>query len=699
MRPMRLELAELLAVSTPWWDKARLEGQIDLERRSISGRLFSNCSRAAAATWQACPSVRLLAVLVTCLALAGLAIEAPAASGVIGSVALIDGPSADVIDVGGVAMAGDGTGGIVYRKRIEGRARVLAAQFVNGAWRPPQVVDQGQRFDSSWPVIAAGDGGRLVVVWAHEFGAADRLFSATLQPGARRFQAPVPVDLNIGDAALGTWPSVSMNPGGQAWLAYRVITDPAPATAPPGTVLGEIRAARFNGELWTGLGAPLNRNPAAPQAAPTQANRPQVRTDVQGNAVLAWQEADDDLTDRVFARRLFPTGPGIVLPVSPREWQGRPVRSPADQFALSGGGFGQATVAFRQRGGQGSAFPVTRVLAASVPEVFAPDAAAFGAPVAVDGAGDEGPGEGVGPVDVASTGDGTVLAGFSVGTGGRLVETDGRAAGAATAFANGGQDVPDPVVELGASGAAAMAARTGSGGGGNVLVRERRRDGVGANRRVSAPGGGRVTALLTSGSGLGDALVAFQQGTGGGTQVAAVAVDAPPDVFNVQTPLGFTRARRVAIGWDPAEHAIGGVTYTVTIDDETLAEGLRGLKRRVNVREIDDGRRSVRVIAVDAAGQETTSNAAVLQLDRRAPRVQTRVRGRTLTVTASDGRRKRVAGMASRGLQVRVGGGRVRRGRTRVRAELPGPGRHRVTMTVRDRAGNGVTVRRTVTAS
>ena len=32
----------------------------------------------------------------------------------------IDGPSADVVDLGGVAMAEDGTGGLVYRKRADG---------------------------------------------------------------------------------------------------------------------------------------------------------------------------------------------------------------------------------------------------------------------------------------------------------------------------------------------------------------------------------------------------------------------------------------------------------------------------------------------------------------------------------------------------------------------------------------------------
>ena len=126
-----------------------------------------------------------------CLAVAAL-VAAPVAPhearAAISGAATLDGPSPGVLDVGGVAMAEDGTGGIVYRKTTEGRAHVYAAQFVDSSWRAPQRIDVGQNFDSTWPRIGAGNGGRLVVTWVQEFGVGtDRLFSATLDPGARRF--------------------------------------------------------------------------------------------------------------------------------------------------------------------------------------------------------------------------------------------------------------------------------------------------------------------------------------------------------------------------------------------------------------------------------------------------------------------------------------------------------------------------------
>ena len=82
--------------------------------------------------------------LLAALACAALA---PAwARAAISDTQLIDGPSADVLDVGGVAMTEDGTAGIVYRKRVDGRAHVFAALFRDGAWGAPRRVDAGQAF-------------------------------------------------------------------------------------------------------------------------------------------------------------------------------------------------------------------------------------------------------------------------------------------------------------------------------------------------------------------------------------------------------------------------------------------------------------------------------------------------------------------------------------------------------------------------
>src|SRR4051794_22998906 len=164
-------------------------------------------------------------------------------------------------------MAPDGTGGVVYRKRVDGRTHIFASQFDGSGWRAPQRVDNGQPFDSSWPTIGAGSGGRLVVAWVQEFGPlSDRLYSAGLDPGATRFQAPVPVDLNVGEST-GTSPSLAMNSAGNAYLAYLVVQTPS-GTDPPGYTRGELRVARYDGTYWSGFGLPLNRNAQAPLRIP-----------------------------------------------------------------------------------------------------------------------------------------------------------------------------------------------------------------------------------------------------------------------------------------------------------------------------------------------------------------------------------------------------------------------------------------------
>src|SRR5271154_6114219 len=81
----------------------------------------------------------------------------------------IDGPSQEIVGFGGVAMAEDGTGGLVYLKKVHGVAHVFVARFVGGHWLSPIQVDRGQQFAASWPRIGAADDGELVVVWATPF--------------------------------------------------------------------------------------------------------------------------------------------------------------------------------------------------------------------------------------------------------------------------------------------------------------------------------------------------------------------------------------------------------------------------------------------------------------------------------------------------------------------------------------------------
>ncbi len=365
----------------------------------------------------------------------------------------IEGPSADLVEVADAAMAEDGSGGVVYLKQEGKRNHVFAVGFREGAWGAPQRVDAGQAFDSSWPRIAAGNRGRLLVTWVQEFGVgSDRMFSATLDPGAAAFQPPVPVDLNVGEATA-SHPDLAMNAGGQAYLAYTVLTDTSAAN-PPGYAGASVRVARYNNRLWSALGSPVNRNPAAPLRLPTEASGPRIGVDANGNAVVAWQEPDDEFVDRVWARRLFGTTAGIPLLVSPASWEGAPLRGGADAFALDVAGFGQAAVALRQQPGQSSKLAAPRLFVNEMPDAFAVGAAAFKGPRLLDG----GDLSALGPPSIGVEPNGGFVAGFASATASLLGSGDLEAVKAVERLDEGANTLAaEPLVDLAETGAAIAA--------------------------------------------------------------------------------------------------------------------------------------------------------------------------------------------------------------------------------------------------
>jgi hypothetical protein len=641
-----------------------------------------------------------------CFAIAGaFLLFLPAiARAVVSDVQLIDGPNADVVGIADTAMSEDGSGGVVWLRQVDGRAHVFAAQFKGGAWRQLQRVDAGQGFDSSWPQIGAGNGGRLVVTWVQEFGVeSDRLFSATLDPGATGFQAPIPIDFNVGEAT-STFPDLAMARGGQAYLAYRVITDTSPSN-PPGYVGADVRVARYNGRLWSVLGTPVDRSLAAPMRLATAGNSPKVGIDVQGGGIVAWQEPDDEFVDRIWARRLFGANVGIPLQVSPSAWEGAPLRGPADAFALDMAGFGQASVAFRQQPGQASKLGVTRAMVNETPDVFSELSGSFGQAILVDGSarGDLGaPSVGVDP-------RGLFVSGFSAGPVSLLGSGDDVAAEPVKRLDTGVSSVAgDPQVDLAETGATVTAWRELRGQAGLVAVQEQRADGIAEPTELSAPSGGAVGDLVLGGSGLGDAIVAWEQGSGANAQIAASVVDAPPDPFLVLLPEAWQRKPRIRIAWDRSPNAISRVRYSVSVDDEPVVENRKRLNAYLTRDDVDDGRHRIQIFAIDAAGQETGSRVGALRVDRHGPRVKLRRHGRRLTVIVSDGPRRSTSGLrrgsvkASFGVRRRAGASASRRkGKrkpvtVRVSHDYQRGGRYRVIVRARDRAGNRTVYRRTV---
>lgn len=620
------------------------------------------------------------------------------ARAVVSDVHLVDGPSADVLEAGDAAMSEDGTGGLVYLKQVDGHDHVFVAQFAGGAWRPPQRVDIGQDFDSSWPRIGAGDGGRLLVTWVQEFGVeSDRMYSATMDPGATSFQAPVPVDLNVGEAT-STYPDLAMNRGGQAYLAYRVVTDVSPSN-PDGYIGADTRVARYGARLWSVLGTPVDRNAATPVRDPVAENAPEVGIDIQGQGVVAWQEPDDEFVDRVWVRRLFGASVGIPIQASPSSWEGAPLRGPADAFALDVAGFGQTAVAFRQQPGQASKLTAPRAMVNEMPDVFSESAQKFAGAQLVDG----GVRGALGPPSIGADPRGLYLSGFGEGPATLLASGDEAAPIGVARVDEGKSSVPGgPLVDLAESGAGAVAWIEQQGPTGLVVAQERRADGVEESTSLSAPKGGAVSGLVMGGSGLGDAIVAWRQGSDSNSQLAVAVVDAPPDPFLVLLPNGWQRKKKVRVAWDHSPNAIGGVRYSVSVDDEPVREGVRGLSAVLKAGDLDNGRHKIQIFASDDLGQETGSRTGMLRVDRRPPQVKLRRKGKRVTVVVSDGSKKVASTLRKGSVKVTFGerggagasasaAGRKKKAKpptVRVRHAYEGSGRFRIRVRARDRAGN-----------
>jgi hypothetical protein len=586
-------------------------------------------------------------------------------------------------------MAPDGSGGVVYIKKTSGRDHVFVVPFLAGAWGAPLRVDLGQEFDSSWARIAAGDRGRLLVTWVQEFGAGtDRMFSATLDPGSRGFRPPVPVDLNVGEAT-SAFPSLAMNAGGQAYLTYFVVTDTSAAN-PPGYVGGEVRLARYNNLLWSGFGSPLDRNPATPIRLPTAAAAPRVGVDLRGNAVVAWQEPDDEFVDRIWARRAFSGGTvGIPLQVSPSSWEGGPVRGPADAFGLDVTGFGQAAVAFRQQPGQSGKLTAPRAFVNQIGDAFGQRGAAFEGPRTIDGAGVGA----LGAPDVAVDTNGTFVSAFASGAATLLVRGDQGTVKAAQRIDEGASSLAgEPLVDLAETGATVTAWREQRGGG-LIGVQEDRADGVEEPGLLAIPRGATVSGLRMGGSGLGDAILAWMQGSGATAQLAAAIVDAPPDPFLVEAPEGWVRRPRLTVHWAAATNAIGSVTYSVSVDDEPVGKTTRRLVARLRTGELGEGPHRVQVFAIDDEGQQTGSRGASIRIDREPPEVTVRRRGHRLSVAISDGARRATSGVKGSSVQVSFGdGGKGKQ----ARHVYERAGVYMLRVSARDRAGNSVSFTRKV---
>jgi hypothetical protein len=616
----------------------------------------------------------------------------------------IDGPSPTILDVDGAAMASDGSGAIVYRKLLDGQAHLFVARFLNGAWQLPVQVDGGQPFSASDPAIAAGDGGRVLVVWAEPWAVVDQvtqyeLMSAEIDPGASQFGPAIQVDpKNIGDGSAA-FPSLAMAPNGEAYVAYRVVTDnllnnQTIVPPRPGDELIDVRVARYNGQglAWTSLGR-VNDHPQLTMRHPTSENAPAVGIAIDGNGVVTWQEPDASGVARILARRLFGNRLGqTVLDVSATSANGQPVETEADAPAIAVSAYGEAKIAYRLAGGAGSPYGGPRILLNTLPAETDPSGAKLQGAKVLAAAGT------LGPPSVAIDTRGALRAGFAASASAQLV--DGSDFQPFTSpFTFGGLGSPqEPAaptttrvptsIDPAGGGVSAWPAADPAG----LPVIEAREDfsgGAWQSALLAAPISGPVGAPALGGSSQGDALIAFAQGPAEAQQVMASVAKAPPGQFQVTTPVGWVRGGALNITWEAPAEAYGATTYLVLVDGHYTTRALSGLSAHLDPRGLGDGVHQVQVLATDSLGQQTMTPDATLKVDANPPEATVRRLGaRRIAVRVFD----RASGALAHDTAISFGDGSGAKHKLTARHTYRARGTYTVTVHSRDRVGNTLDV-------
>jgi len=633
------------------------------------------------------------------LAAAVLVIHVEQAGAVILPAVTIDGPSQEIVGFGGVAMAEDGTGGLVYLKRAEGVAHVFVSRYLDGHWQAPMRVDYGEPFAASWPRIAASDGGQLVVVWATPFATekerpVDELLGSTLYPGSSVFGPAMIVDPDIRDGT-GTSPDLAISSTAKGDVVYRVVSNNLNNTIPllrPGDVIEQVRVAHYNGGTWSRLG-PINRDAGVSMRPPSAENAPRIAVGPTGNGVVVWQEPEITGVARVWARRVFGSSLDFVLPVTAISQAGAPIDDDADAPTVAISRLGQAVVAYRQAAGPGSPLRGPRIYLNTLPDGEGAGGAEFTGASIVDAVG-AGPMVGPPSIDVDEKRDVRLLY-DSNGTP-RVVEGTGLGLSGTLSLGPpfaGPEPTSASVMNPVGGGISAWPSADPQGQPA-VAVREDFPAGGVQTALVSGGAGGEVAELAVGNSGLGDGLVAFRQGTLGNAAIVAARATAPPEQSILTVPHGWLKPAQAVVAWEPAVSADGPLTYQVVLDGRPLTTPAGASQLRLDPLALSSGVHRVQVLVTDRDGQATLTPPSTLQIDALPPavKIQRIEAGHAVSVRVSDA----YSGVRARAVRVSFGDGSSAAGRTRFRHSYARPGVYRIVVLVSDRIGNQGVVRQLV---
>jgi hypothetical protein len=592
----------------------------------------------------------------------------------------IDGPSSDILGLSGMSVARDGTGGVVYLKQVVGVPHVFVSRLVGGVFQPPEQVDVGLLGASSQPVVAAGNGGLLLVAFVN----GGELYVVTRTSAQSPSTGPTPF------AAAASNPSIALSSYGKGYLAFTA----------PGSGGHDVRVAYYDNGTWTVVPTALDADPQGD--AGTGGGRPQVAVASDGVAIVAWGEQG-----HLYTRRVWAASPSAVYEQADVSSYAGWSEVSADQPQIAtGGDSSYADVVFHEVLAKGLA-QQSRVLVGHL------RGSQFDSVAASDGVTTGGLEGAIDPtVVMGEFGRGLIAVAHDISNQLFISPVGNNGLGLGSTYrADTLTNTSDPEAALAMAGASSdlIAWQQNPVGGTPTEIRLRySADGVtfGPELVVSSDGAARPDAargLAAGGDYNGNAVVAWVQGTGASTQIVADQLYVPPSGFAAAAKFRYVRSSRPVLTWSQARDHWGPVRYAVAIDGAIVTQTIG--TSTLPPGPLGEGPHTWLVTASNPAGLAVSASAARVWVDTTPPTVRFTLRGTRrvgkvlrLALSVSDIPpvpipRTSASGIAS--ILVKYGDGTSTHLRN-TRHVYARARRYTLTIIARDRAGNRTTLVTTV---
>ena len=622
--------------------------------------------------WRLVPIVGLMFLI--------LAVPAWGASPVMEPSVTIDGPGLEIQGLTGLSVSRDGTGGLVYLKSVDGIDHVFVSALTGGSFATPVEVDAGLTRPSSQPVIAAGDGGLLLIAFIN----AGELFVVSRATSSSAFSAPAALYSGASN------PAIELSIHSEGYLAF---------TATDGSGY-DVRDLYYSGGQWQLEAGSLNVTPA--DDAGTGAGAPKVAAAGDGEAIVVWGE-----NGHIYARRVWYDMTSYEVEQADVASMDGFTEVTADSPAVATeDNSSYADVAFREEFTNGSQtisrVLMNRLVGSTFEGIDEADGQSF-----ATGPGATGPG-----ITMMQYGNGFVtseLAGSNQ-VWATLTGQNGTAGAAQRIDSLGGASPPYATSTVAGdyTGLIAWQHDPGAPGGSDIRARFYTSASFGPEMVASNPSLGATNAaegLFAGGDHGGDVAIAYVQGSGSTSMIEVSELVYPPGSFGAASKAHYRTTTRPLLSWTAARELWGPLSYEVTVDGVSV--GSTDATSLTLPAVLSQGPHTFQVTALNEHGLTSATLPVHFFVDSIRPTAQFRLTGAsrvnallTLRVRSTDSTRgiPRADTSGVKTVAVNWGDG----SRTQIRGQRAThrylrAGRHLLTITVTDRAGNRTVLARRVT--